>query len=220
MDVTVRRLKWLAAGLGLALVVVVVDYVKYADAKGETIRGLRSDAARTWLRDDLVGRHLFVADGPVFAGPGGDSVRVVPDGTGLLLWVVDPGRCVACFRELAATRQLAGRGDLRTVVVLSGPSAGKAASRAAAAGEVALDPSGRLLASLTDGRLAGAALYVDPGGVVLAAEGFDDRTTCDWSFTADVGALLGHTESKRVRRNRREIVPSLARNSSSRREDP
>lgn len=209
-----RRLGWLSAALGLALIVVLVDYVRYADARGETIRRLGSDAARTSLRDDLVGRRLFGPGAPVLPGADRDSVRVAPNDRGLLLWVVDPARCVDCLGELAATRELGRRGGVRTAVVLSGATARRAAGTAARGGTVVLDSSGTVLRSLTDGRLAGAAIYADPDGVVLAAEGFDDRTNCDWSFTASLGALLGYMDATRARRNRRALASSPANGSS------
>lgn len=211
----------LALGLGLALLVVLVDYVRYADARGETIRQLRDDASRTWLRDGLMGRSLFGPEALTLPGRSGDSIRIEPNGEGLLLWVVDPGRCASCFDELAPARELGLRSGVRTVVVLSGPTAGKVADAAARGGRVALDPTGDMLAWLTDGRMAGVAMYVDSEGVVLAAEGFNDRFACDWSFTGSLGALLGHLDAGRARRDPGSIDPSLVSSSNrpSERED-
>lgn len=217
-----RRTRVLALGLGLALVVVLVDYARYADARGETIRQLRDDASRTWLRDGLMGRSLFGPEAPVLPGRSGDSIRIEPNEEGLLLWVVDPGRCVSCFDELAPGRELGLRSGARTVVVLSGTTAGRVADAAARGGTVALDPAGDMLAWLTDGRMAGVAMYVDPDGVVLAAEGFNDRYACDWSFTGSLGALLGQLDAGRARRNPESVDPSLVSSSyrPSEREDP
>lgn len=221
MSVSARRWTWLVPALSIALVVVIADYVKYADARSETIRRLRVDASRTWLRDGLVGRRLFESNSPSLPGLDGEPVPIAPGAEGLLLWVVDPARCVNCLAELTVVRDLnERRADLESVVVLSGPAARKAAEGAAGAGRVALDREGRLLDALTDGRLAGVALYVDAGGFVLATEGFNDRTACAWSFTTALGALLGHFDADLTRRDRDPIVLSLAKIRASRQEDP
>lgn len=195
-----RRLRWLILGLGLALAVVIEDYFEYAEVHGAQIQSLQTVASRTWVRDKLLGRPAFDGDAPYLPGLHHDSVRVAPTKEGLLMWIVDPSRCVDCLAELPLMRELVHRSGIKGVIVLSGKTNEDVVSAVRRAGTVALDTTSRLLERYGGGVLSGVIMFVDPKGVILAAEGYSTLSSCDWRFVASIGALLGHVNSTRVRR--------------------
>lgn len=211
-----KRLRWLLLGLGLALVVVLKDYVQYARAHGDRIQVLQTVAARTLVRDKLVGRPVLGGNAPVLPGLYKESVRLIPNQNGLVVWIVDPSRCVDCFAELPLLRDLVHRSGIKAVIVLSGRTSEEIASAARRAGTVAIDTSSSLLERYGNGTLSGIMMYADSSGIVLAAEGYLARSPCDWRFVASVGALLGHIRSAHVRRG---TAPSLARGNLNKGDD-
>lgn len=187
----------LAAALGVAL----YSHAGALDRANDRLSHVRPLAERTSVRDRLIGTD---ASGLRFRRPGGERAAAA-SGTGRsVLWLVDPDECANCLVALAEWRELARGGlSMTTVLVNVSPVEAERIRRSVdLPGEVALDPDGEEAASLgLSAELPSLYLVLDSAGTVVMTEGRRSATSCDWSFSGQVAALIGSSRGAVRRAN-------------------
>lgn len=180
------------------MAVLAADYRSYAERTTRTTDALRSMAARSVLRDRLLGTELPELRARSL---GDEVVRLEPERSAVL-WLVDPEGCVSCLARAGHWRRLASRFPGRATVVLLGTDGTRGRrirQSAGLAGRVLVDPADRLRSRLPMDHLASAMLVTDDGGRVTMAGARSLSSACDWSFFAQAAALLLEGETAAIR---------------------
>lgn len=180
---------WAVAAVLTGLAVVATDYRSYAERTTRTTDALRSVAARSVLRDRLLGAKLPELRARSLDG---GTVRLDRDRPAVV-WLVDPEGCVSCLDQAGHWRRLVTRFPGRAAVVLLGTGEEEGArirKSAGLAGEVLVDPEDRARERLPMEHLASAMIVTDEEGRVTMAAARTRSSACDWSFFAQAAALL------------------------------
>lgn len=178
---------WLAAA---ALAAGLYSHHAALERANQRLDELAPLAERTAVRDRLMGTDLSQVRVQGLSARRAALAR--GDGRSLV-WLVDPAACAGCLSDLSGWWRLAGD-DLAVTTVLVGVGRAEArriAGRVGVPGTVGVDPEGEVASTLgVSGDLPSIFLVLGPSGEVLMAEGRRAATSCDWSFTGQVAALL------------------------------
>jgi hypothetical protein len=159
---------------------------------------VRVEAVRNEVAGRLTGREIAaveIRDAAGAAIPLGELAR------DRAVWVLSPGECVGCLDRVDDWNRSGRDGMPAGIVVLSGIPAEEVqefASRARLRIPVFADPDQAVRRAMGL-RLPSTYLFVDPSGTILLSDAHSERTSCNWSFVAQVAALRGSGDPRRLR---------------------
>lgn len=183
--------RWAGWMLAAALGVALYSHWGALERANRRLSQMRPLAERTSIRDRLIGTDLSALR---FRHPDREGPVAVSRAAENLVWLVDPRECARCLSDLSGWMGLAGsRISVTTVLVGVGPAgADRIRRHVALPGRVAVDPSGEVAASLGVSEIMPSLfLVLDGSGTVLMTEARSSDTSCDWSFSGQVAALIG-----------------------------
>ena len=154
-------------------------------------------AERSSVQDRLVGTRVSM---PTLHQPATSVEDRSGDGELRLLWIVDLGRCPACFGVgLGIWNALAEDRSLRRHVFVLGDREVPEDARRALRGTTITSVSREEMDLALGPLLPNTKILVDGSGTVLMADSRTAASECGWSFEAQVGALRGVLASGVIR---------------------
>jgi hypothetical protein len=181
------------------LLVALGTYHREATRLGHRAEDLRQRAHQAEVRARLLGSTL-----PNIALPGarGGVSPLFPSSADYhLLWIVDPGDCVACFQRLGAWKDLRRHDDLSRTILLREVGRSQARSLAAdlnLSSGLRWDPEGEATLRLVGELPASSAVMLLDGELtVLGVELFTSRQSCSTDVIETFGSIIGAARGTR-----------------------